>query len=77
PTQELSNLDRINAHDSEQKAWPSSAHVASAISHKIEIHGESARAAPPHVARGHFDAAKTCKNQCADKPLRPTGASER
>ena len=24
-----------------------------------------------------FDAAKTCKNQCADKPLRPKGASER
>src|SRR5579863_5075616 len=35
------------------------------------------RAAPVHIALGHFDAAKTCKIQCADKPLRPKGASER
>ena len=35
------------------------------------------RAAPAHLAPRHVDAAKTCKNQCADKPLRPKGASER
>jgi hypothetical protein len=35
------------------------------------------RAAPEHVGRRRFDAAKTCKIQCADKPLRPKGASER
>jgi hypothetical protein len=35
------------------------------------------RTAPVHIALGHFDAAKTCKIQCADKPLRPKGASER
>ena len=35
------------------------------------------RAAPAHLAQRHFDGAKTCKIQCADKPLRPKGASER
>ena len=35
------------------------------------------RAAPPHIALGYFDATETCKNQCADSPLRPGGASER
>jgi hypothetical protein len=35
------------------------------------------KAAPAHLAPRRFDAAETCKIQCADKPLRPKGASER
>ena len=35
------------------------------------------QAAPRHLVRRHFAIRKRCKNQCADKPLRPGGASER
>ena len=35
------------------------------------------RATPAHLAQRHFEAVKTCKIQCADKPLRPEGVSER
>jgi hypothetical protein len=55
----------------------SSTHIASAIAWKIEFIRKVRRAAPAHVAMCRLDVAKSCKNQCADKPLRPKGASER
>jgi hypothetical protein len=41
----------------------------------LKFIGKVRRTAPAHVAQRHFEAAKTCKIQCADKSLRPEGAA--
>jgi hypothetical protein len=62
--------NRINAQDSE--------HTLRAPSlTRLRFIAKGRRAAPAHFAQRHFEAAKTCKIQCADEPLRPKGASER
>jgi hypothetical protein len=44
---------------------------------RLKFIGKVCGAAPAHLAPRRFDVAETCKIQCADKPLRPKGASER
>jgi hypothetical protein len=55
----------------------SSTHIAGPSLRRLKFIGKVRRAAPAHFALRYSDAAKTCKNQCADKPLRPKEASER
>ena len=59
-----------------QRSFPPM-HIAAPSLGRLKFMGKVRRAAPAHLAPGHFDVAKTCKNQCADNPLRPEGASER
>ena len=44
-----------------------------ALISKRKVH----QAAPRHLVQRHFAIRKRCKNQCANKPLRPRGARER
>src|SRR5579859_2675691 len=44
---------------------------------RLKLIGKMQRAPLAHIAPGQLDGVKTCKIQCADKPLRPKGAGER
>ncbi len=56
---------------------PSATHIAAPSLGRLKFIGKDRRAAPAHVAQRHFRTTTTCEIQCADKPLRPKGASER
>jgi hypothetical protein len=49
-------------------------HIAAPSLGRLKFIGKVRRAAPAHLAPGHFDAAKTCKIQCADKAFATEGS---